>query len=272
MTLNWSWRGPFLTTGLIGLVVSALWFLVYRRPEVHPWVTPRERDHVRAGRIEEQGASSAAFTFKHVLKTRPFWAVAIGRFISDSTWMFYVLWLAKFLVDQHGMSIEDVGRYGWIPWAFANVGSAAGGWCSGLLIRRGVDTRAARLTVLAVCAGIRAFTFLLAIPMSTPLLLTLIGVLMMCTTSWQVNLSVMNVDNYPARLVSTVAGVTTSFGTLSSVFFQSIVAWFLLNYSYRPVLILISMLSVTAYIVVHLIVRHAPKPFTAELETARSAG
>ena len=272
MSLSWSWRGPFLITALIGLVMSAVWYMVYRKPEVHPWVTPQERDYVRTGRVEEEDGATAAFTWKDALKTRPFWAVAIGRFISDSTWMFYVLWLAKFLVEKHGMSIADVGRYGWIPWAFANAGSVAGGWFSGRLIRRGVDTRVARLIVLGVCATVRAFTFVLDIPMPTPMLLALIGIFMMCTTSWQVNLSVMNVDNYPARLVSTVAGVTTSFGTFSSVFFQSIVAWLLVHYSYRPVLVLISALSVVAYIVVYLIVRHAPKPFTARLEAVRSAG
>jgi len=272
MTLKWSWRGPFVIMGVVGLLVSALWFLLYRRPDIHPWVTEKEREYVRTGRIQEDPASIAGFTWKNVIKTRPFWAVAIGRLIADSTWMFYVLWLAKFLVEEHGMKIEDVGRYGWIPWAFANVGGVAGGWCSGQLIRRGIEIRIARLIVLGICAGVRAFTFLLGIPMPTPVLLTFVGVLMMCTSAWQVNLSVMNVDNYPARLVSTVAGVTTSFGTFSSVFFQSVVAWFLLNYSYRPVFVLISVLSVTAYIVVHLIVRHAPKPLTTELEATGSAG
>jgi hypothetical protein len=66
--------------------------------------------------------------------------------------------------------------------------------------------------------------------------------------------------------------VTTSFGTFSTVIFQSIVAWFLVHYSYKPVLVLISLLSVIAYIVVHLIVRHAPKPFSTRLEAVRSAG
>ena len=112
---------------------------------------------------------------------------------------------------------------------FAYVGSVAGGWFSGPLIRGGMNTRSARIVVLTLCAGVRAFTFLLDPSWSTPVLISAIGILMMCTTAWQVNLSVMIVDSYPSRVVATAAGVTTSFGTFSTVFFQSVVAWLLVN-------------------------------------------
>ena len=114
MSLTWSWRGPFLITGLAGLLLAIVWFIVYRGPEQHPWITEKEREHVRTGRVEEDPDAASTFGFRHVLRRGRFGG-RIGRFISDSTWMFYVLWLAKFLVDAHGMSVADMaGTVGYL--------------------------------------------------------------------------------------------------------------------------------------------------------------
>jgi sugar phosphate permease len=66
---------------------------------------------------------------------------------------------------------------------------------------------------------------------------------------------VMLVDKFPARAVATAAGITTACGTFSTVFFTGGVAWLVQNYSYRLVFVLMSALSVGAYIVVRLILR-----------------
>ncbi|MBM3775451.1 MAG: MFS transporter [Acidobacteria bacterium] len=261
MTIHWSWRGPFLITGIAGLLLAVVWGVVYRRPEVHPWVSESEREYVKQGRPAE--APGGDCRWRQVLRTRPFWAVAIGRFIADNTWMFYVIWLAKFLTEDRGLSMEQVGRLGWIPYMFADVGSLAGGWASGRLIARGMPHRQARIALLTLTALVRAFTFVLALSFPTPVLIGLIGIFMMSTTAWQVNLNVMIVDNYPSRIVAATAGVTTSFGTLSSVFFTSLVAWIVERHSYGPVFALISALTIAGYGAVLLILRGAGKPVAA---------
>jgi ACS family hexuronate transporter-like MFS transporter len=251
MSTHWSWHAPFIVTGGFGILLGVAWIAVYRLPDDHPWITERERAHIKVGRIGEEEASKWRWT--SLLKTRTFWAVAIGRFISDSTWMFYVLWLAKFLTNFQGLSIQQVGRLGWIPFLFADVGSIGGGWLSGKLIRRGLPVRKARLSLLAGAALIRTSTFVLVFRHSTPVLLALVSLFVLCTTAWQVNLSVMLVDTFPARVVATASGFTTSFGTFSTIFFTWAVGWILQHYSYRPVFVLLSLLSLTAYVVVLLI-------------------
>ena len=113
LSTQWSWRAPFLVTGSIGILLGAVWLLVYRRPEHHPWVTDRELEHVRKGKATEELES--AWRWTSLLKTRTFWAVAIGRFISDSTWMFYVLWLPKFLTGRAGTEHGASGPGGLDP-------------------------------------------------------------------------------------------------------------------------------------------------------------
>jgi len=130
------------------------------------------------------------------------------------------------------------------------MGGVAGGWFSGRLIRKGYAPRYARMTVLLLVSAVRTFTFVLAFPYSPPALIALLSLFMMCTTAWQTNLSVMLVDTFPSRVIATAAGLTTSLGTLSSVFFTRGVAWLVEHYSYRPVSALISVLTVLGFAVV----------------------
>jgi ACS family hexuronate transporter-like MFS transporter len=251
MTAHWTWRAPFLVTGIIGVLLSPVWLMVYKPPEDHPWVTPKEREYVKSVSPGEKLESGWRWT--SLLKTRPFWAVAIGRFISDSVWIFYVIWFAKFLTDAQGLSVREMGKVGWIPFLFADIGFIGGGWLSGRLIKGGMASRRARIAVLTGATLVRAFTFLLIVRYSTPVLLSIVGVFVLATTAWQVNLSVLLVDSYDPRVLATASGFTTSFGTFSTILFTAAVGWLLQHYSYRPVFVLLSVLSVVSYVTVLLI-------------------
>ena len=251
MTAHWTWRAPFLVTGGLGVLLSPVWLTVYHPPESHPWVTEKEREYVKSVTPGEKLESGWRWT--SLLKTRPFWAVGIGRFISDSVWVFYVIWFAKFLTDAQGLSLRQLGKVGWIPFLFADVGFIGGGWLSGRLIRGGMATRRARIALLTGTTLGRAFTFVLVARYSTPILLLLVGIFVLCTTAWQVNLSVLLVDSYDPRVLATASGFTTSFGTFSTILFTAAVGFLVQHYSYRPVFVLLSVLSVASYITVLLI-------------------
>jgi MFS transporter, ACS family, aldohexuronate transporter len=251
MSNHWSWRGPFLVTGAAGILLGVIWLIVYRPVDVHPWVTDWERTYISQGREKE--APEGAVSWIALMKTRTFWAVAIGRFISDSTWMFYVLWLPKFLTGPQGLTIQQVGRIGWIPFLFADIGSIGGGWLSGYLIRRSIGVRRSRLIVLGIAALVRTFTFVLVARHATWVVIAVVSLLVLCTMAWQVNLSVLLVDAFPSRIVATASGMTTSFGTFSTVFFTGAVGWTVVHYSFGPIFVLLSVLSLSAYAAVLLI-------------------
>jgi len=149
--------------------------------------------------------------------------------------------------------VRQMGRVGWIPFLFADIGFIAGGWLSGRLIKGGMSSRRARITVLTGTTLVRSFTFILAAKYSTPLLLVLVGIFVLSTTAWQVNLSVLLVDSYDPRVLATASGFTTSLGTFSTILFTSAVGWLVQHYSYRPVFVLLSVLSVASYATVLLI-------------------
>ena len=271
MTAEWSWRAPFLVTGVIGVLLSPVWLMVYRPPEHHPWITEKEREYVK--KVSPGEKLESAWRWTSLLKTRTFWAVGIGRFISDSVWIFYVIWFAKFLTDSQGLSLKQMGKVGWIPFLFADVGFIGGGWLSGRLIKGGMASRRARITVLTGATLVRAFTFVLVARYSTPVLLLLVGIFVLCTTAWQVNLSVLLVDSFDPRVLATASGFTTSCGTFSTILFTAAVGWLLQHYSYRPVFVLLSVLSLASYAAVLLILGGAGAARApGGTETVRVAG
>jgi MFS transporter, ACS family, aldohexuronate transporter len=256
MVAHWTWRAPFLVTGVIGILLSPVWLAVYRPPEYHPWITEKELQYVKSVRPDEKLESG--WHWKSLLRTRTFWAVGIGRFISDSVWVFYVIWFAKFLTDFQGLSIREMGKVGWTPFLAADIGFIGGGWLSGKLIRRGMEARRARVWLLTGTTLVRAFTFVLIVRYPTPILLLLVAIFVLATTAWQVNLSVLLVDSFDPRVLATASGFTTSLGTFSTILFTAAVGWLLLHYSYRPVFILLSVLSVASYVAVLLILGETP--------------
>ena len=73
-----------------------------------------------------------------------------------------------------------MGKVGWVPFLFADIGFIGGGWLSGKLIKQGMATRRARIMVLTGVTLVRAFTFILIVRYSTPLLLLLVGIFVLC--------------------------------------------------------------------------------------------
>jgi ACS family hexuronate transporter-like MFS transporter len=181
MSLVWNWRAPFLLTGAAGLLLTVVWLLVYHSPETHPWVTDEERDYVTRDRPPVDSASGSPVPV--LIRSRVFWAVGLGRFVADNTWMFYPIWLSKFLAEGTGLSMATVGAVGWIPFLFADIGGVAGGWLSGRLIGRGYAPRSARVAVLFLVSVVRTFTFVLAFHHSTPVLIGLLSLFMILKTA-----------------------------------------------------------------------------------------
>jgi sugar phosphate permease len=81
------------------------------------------------------------------------------------------------------------------------------------------------------------------------------------------------VDSFDPRVLATASGFTTSCGTFSTILFTAAVGWLLQHYSYRPVFVLLSVLSLASYAAVLLILGGAgAAPAPGGAETVRVAG
>jgi hypothetical protein len=50
-----------------------------------------------------------------------------ARFVSDPVWWFYLFWLPKYLVEQRGFTMVEMGMLAWIPYLSADLGALFGG-------------------------------------------------------------------------------------------------------------------------------------------------
>ncbi|HYE58431.1 MAG TPA: MFS transporter, partial [Rhodothermales bacterium] len=102
LTLTFGWQEAFLVTGAIGLVFAAVWFAMYRTPEEHPKVTAEELAYIRQDPAEP---SAAKIPWRRLLAHRQTWAFAIGKFMTDAVWWYYLFWLPKYLDAEFGVKL-----------------------------------------------------------------------------------------------------------------------------------------------------------------------
>jgi ACS family hexuronate transporter-like MFS transporter len=140
------WRMAFLITGLIGFLWIIPWLAFYRKPRESKLLSASELELIEDGEAPpEEGAKG--WSWGKVLTFRPVWLLLFGRLITDPVWYFYQFWFAKYLSADHGMS-QGALTITWIVYAAAGVGSLAGGWLSGLLVKRGSNPVDARLWIM----------------------------------------------------------------------------------------------------------------------------
>lgn len=203
IALNYSWQAAFIATGLAGLIWVLFWWPIYRKPQEHPRLSPEELAHIES----DPPDPPVQIRWRSLLPFRQTWAFAIGKFLTDSIWWFYLFWFPKFMNDQFGVDIKTIGLPMITVYLLADVGSIAGGWQSSALMNRGWTANAARKTAMLTCA-------LLIVPVATAplvaskwLAVLLIGVAAAAHQGFSANLFTLTSDMFPRRVVGSVVGI-----------------------------------------------------------------
>src|SRR5258706_3156174 len=92
ITIKWGWQVAFIITGLLGFLWVFLWWPLYRKPQHHPLVSPQELAYIQSDCEEPTTKVPWLKLFPH----RQTWAFAVGKFLTDPIWWFYLTWSAKF--------------------------------------------------------------------------------------------------------------------------------------------------------------------------------
>lgn len=110
LTLNtsWGWRSAFVWPGLAGLLIAAVWWIFYRDPKVLP-VTG-------VAKLEEVKVPVKALKWGSLWGMGALWGIVLARLVSDPAWYFITFWFPGYLqTSKHGLSLEALGRLGWLP-------------------------------------------------------------------------------------------------------------------------------------------------------------
>ncbi len=150
---SFGWKMTFVIIGGLGLLWLIPWLIINKKgPKYHEWITEQEREYILSGQPEAKIVDDKALSWKELVKNKKSWAVIAGRFFLDPVWWMFVAWLPIYLFDVHGFDIKSIGLYAGIPYVGAMVGSLAGGWFSGKLIKDGKSVNYARKLALVIGA------------------------------------------------------------------------------------------------------------------------
>ncbi|HUM64812.1 MAG TPA: MFS transporter [Chitinophagaceae bacterium] len=211
LALTYSWQTAFIAMGAIGLIIAVLWKLVYRDPPAHIL-----KESINANNT----ASAPAFEWKQLWSTRSLWGILLIRFVSDPVWYFCLFWLPGYLQEESGLTLAQVGMFGWIPFLFADLGAIGTSMWSDRLVRKGITPLRARkimLTAIAFLSPLCALTPYLSSAWST---LVLFSVVAIACLSWLFTISVVVAEAFPAKNVASVLGIAGGFGALGAVLFN----------------------------------------------------
>ncbi len=256
----WGWQTAFISTGLLGFVWMGAWLFLYRRPEAHPRLSQSELDYIRSDPPDPE----TSLSWVPLLRYPQLWAFALGKFLTDPIWWFYLYWLPKFLNSVHGVKTLDMTRYLVTVYLIADVGSIIGGWLSSVLLKHGWSVNRARKFAMIVCAACVVPVVLASQTRSLWTAVLLISLAAGAHQGWSANLFTLSSDLFPRRTVASVVGIGGFAGAVGGMLIAKVTGYVLQWYgSYTPMFVIASLAYCLALAVIHL--------FSPNLEPVKAA-
>lgn len=231
MLLSVGWRVTFAVTGTMGLAWFTLWLVTYRPSRVAPAAAPSKRPPVAGPGMAEWLA---------VLRTRGVWLIAIGNALTNPVWFFYLFWFPKYLTEERGLSVAEMGRLSWVVYAAAGVGAVLGGIVSGAMVRRGMRPARARVATMAIVAVIAPIGAFNALAPAVSISLALGALVALVHTAWVTNQTALIVDLYPGRHIGRAMAVNGIVGGLVTIVSTQLVGELVATITYRPMFLVIA--------------------------------
>lgn len=251
--LNYGWRSTFVITGVFGLIWMAAWLYFYYLPRQHPRITTAELALIEDS--ESTAGATAKIAWIDLLKIRQTWGLLFARFLSSPVWWFYLFWLPKYLVEQRGFTMQQMGMLVWLPYLCADLGSISGGLMSGYLVKRGRPALRARASIMLPFACVMPVSFLIAFTPSTTVAMAVICVVTFSHMVWMTNLQTVTNDIYPREIVGSVAGIVAFGNGLGGALFTWLTGYIVQNFSYDAIFVLMGFMHPIAFLVFRWLVR-----------------
>jgi ACS family hexuronate transporter-like MFS transporter len=245
------WRVAFLVTGALVFVWLIVWWRIYRSPREKENLSAAELAHIESDPADTPGK----VPWLSLLRHRQTWAYALGKFIIDPIWWFFLFWLPTFFASEHGLNLMTFGPPLVVIYIISDLGSVGGGWLSSALIKRGYSVNAGRKIAMLVCA--------LCVPpvMFAPFVsnlwgaVLLIGLATAAHQGFSANLYTLPSDLFPRKAVGAVIGIGGTLGAVGGMFMAKFTGWVLDSTgSYVPMFVIAGCTYLFALLVIHLLV------------------
>lgn len=269
IAITYGWRWAFIMTGAIGFLWLLFWIPMYARPEVHPRVSKAELAHIQS---DPADPPAEKIPWVKLIPHRQTSAFAIGKYMTDPIWWFYLYWIPNFLRQNHGLDLSTIGPPLIAIYLIADIGSIGGGWLSSTLIKRGWTINLARKTAMLVCAMAVTPIIFASNVKSLWVAVGLIGLAAAAHQGWSANLFTTASDMFPRRAVGSVVGFGGMSGAIGGATMAVATGYILQSTggNYRIVFLIAGSAYLLALLVVHLLAPRLEPVENIETATTRS--
>ncbi|NEW83858.1 MAG: MFS transporter [Mariniphaga sp.] len=221
----WGWEAAFIIIGALGFVWMGFWVLVYKKPEVHPKVNAAELDYIQQDKlldtqfVEDKNVVKRKVPFADYFKYKQTWAFAVGKFMTDGVWWFFLFWTPAYLSSVYGMDSTQSAFPLFILYSITLL-SIYGGWLPSYFVNKGMNPYAGRMKAMLIFAFFPLLA-LLAQPLGSitfwiPVII--IGIAGAAHQAWSANIFSTVGDMFPKSAIATITGIGGMAGGLGSFF------------------------------------------------------
>lgn len=225
MATQWGWESTFLIIGVVGFLWLIFWFLFYEKPEKQKRLSVAELAYINSDEVpaeqgtlnNEQQAEKVAWV--RLLGFKQTWAFAIGKFMTDGVWWFFLFWLPSYLNAQYGMTGTQIMLPLAVLYSMTMFGSIGGGWFPTYFINKGYKPYDGRMRAMFIIA-LFPLVVLAAQPLggiSYWIPVILIGVGASAHQAWSANIFTTVSDMFPKKTVASVTGIGGMAGGMGGV-------------------------------------------------------
>lgn len=222
------WEMAFIVIGGLGFIWMGLWMFMYKKPEGNPRVNAAELAYINLDKQTEQSAQNEAAPKKEerkmslweCLKYPQAWAVAVGKFMTDGVWWFFLFWTPAYISDVYGFSSDSSTAQLLIFVLYTiTMLSIYGGKLPTIIINKtGLNPYAARMRAMFIFA-LFPLLALFAQPLGEysywfPIII--IGIAGAAHQSWSANIYSVGSDMFPNSAVATIIGLGGMAGGIGS--------------------------------------------------------
>lgn len=217
IAITWGWQWAFILTGIIGFIWLALWMIFFDVPEKQKRLSKTELDYINSDTEEE--LNQEKIPWLKLLSYRQTWAFAIGKFLTDPVWWFYLFWLPDFLMKQYSLTPTEIIWPSALVYFIGSIGSVLGGWLPMKLINNNWHVFKARKISMFIYA-----LFVLPVifaqyfgTINMWFAVLVIGLAAAAHQAWSANIFTTVSDMFPKKATASITGIGGMFGTFGGV-------------------------------------------------------
>lgn len=220
IAVYWGWQWAFILTGLIGFIWLVLWQMYYTSPQDSKKLSKAEYDYIHSDKEDEEAEKvTEKVAWVKLLGYKQTWAFALGKFLTDPIWWFYLFWLPDFLQSQYKLTLMEMTIPVAVVYMISTIGSVGGGYLPMAFINRNWPAFKARKTSMFIFA---MFVFPVVFSQKAGevnmwLAVLVIGIAAAAHQAWSANIFTTVSDMFPKKATASVTGIGGMAGGLGGI-------------------------------------------------------